>query len=274
MHTKMLALAMGMTLCVTQNFAAELKELMPNPSDIQVVPMDPTPEPDDIELRITFPSKGEIMTMSPVHVEMRLDWYPLGVDSDFTRQNEIFNYPDGQGIHVVIDDKPFFDINEALFDALDDHNEYYDQTAEFDLPFNLSPGMHIIRAFPVRSFGESLKGGKCFISRVFYVKDKSNPIKIDLTDPLLTYNVPDGKYSASQPILLDFYISNCVLSRDGYKVRLTIDGVDQRTLSDWVPYYIYGLKKGSHTIRLELLDPQNAPAGGPYNDVTKTFSLY
>ena len=54
----------------------------------------------------------------------------------------------------------------------------------------------------------------------------------------------------SQPVLLDFFISNCELTSDGYKVRLIVDGDAIRTLTSWQPYYIYGLKKGP--IRFDL----------------------
>ncbi len=54
-------------------------------------------------------------------------------------------------------------------------------------------------------------------------------------------------------------------------MRLTIDNANQRTLSAWQPYYLYGLKKGVHRIRLELLDPQNVLVPGIFNDVERTI---
>jgi hypothetical protein len=72
-------------------------------------------------------------------------------------------------------------------------------------------------------------------------------------------------------VLLDFYITNCQLSKDGYKVRLTIDGSDQRILTNWVPYYLYGLSKGKHRIKLELLDEKNKVVPGAYATVERTF---
>ncbi|MBM3198325.1 MAG: hypothetical protein FJZ58_03615 [Chlamydiae bacterium] len=250
-----------------------LKEEAPNPNDIQVVPVERTVEPDNVNLRIQYPEDGDLETKSPVHVEMRLDWFPLGVDSEFPRKNELYNDHKGQSIHVFIDDREYFEINEALFDALDDHEEFFDQTAEFDIPFPLTPGPHIIRAFPCRSFGESLKSGRVFAAELFYFQ-KKGPIKMDFSRPYLTYNEPQGNYfDASKPILLDFFIKNCTLSMDGYKVRLTIDNANQRFLYSWSPYYIYGLPKGTHTIRLELIDPQNNREPGVFNDVTREITI-
>jgi hypothetical protein len=271
----LITLCGSITLQMASLFAVDLSEHAPNPNDIQVVPVDPTPEPDSVELRLQFPHEYELKKELPIHAQMRLDWYPLGVDSEFPRKDEIFNDSEGQSIHIFIDNYSYFEIDEALFDAVDDHDEYYDQTVEFDIPFKLEPGMHVIRAFPCRSFGESLKGPKCFVSSVFYYQNKDNNINVDLTKPFITYNEPQGNYEGGEkPILLDFYISNCTLSKDGYKVRLTLDGENQRFLTSWQPYYIYGLKKGLHKVRIELLDPQNKLVPGAFNSVEKTISVH
>ena len=142
-----------MSLSIYGYTGVELQEGAPNPNDIQVVPVARTPEPDHINLRIQYPEDGDVETKLPVHVEMRLDWFPLGVDSEFARHNELYHDDMGQSINVFIDDREYFEINEALFDALDDHEEFFDQTAEFEIPFSLTPGAHVIRAFPCRSYG-------------------------------------------------------------------------------------------------------------------------
>lgn len=253
--------------------AAEIDEHTPNPTDIQVVSVDPTPQPDDVELKMVFPANGELKADWPIHFEARLDGYPVGVDSQFDRAKEIYVEPEGQSVHVIVDDKDYFEAYEALFDALDDHDLYYDQKIDFDLPFKLSPGKHVLRIFPCRSFGESLKGPGCYDAITFYYKKKEDNFKVDLDAPYLTYNEPQGTFPANKPVLLDFYIQNCVMSKDGYKVRVTIDGKVQRTLSLWGPYYIYGLKKGKHTIKLELLNPRNAVIPGIFNTVEKMIVL-
>ena len=253
--------------------AVEFKEGSPNPNDVQIIPVEATPEPDNVELRIQYPDYGEIEKKQPVEVEMRLDWFPLGVDSDFPRKDELFRDNMGQSIHVFIDDHDYFEVNEALFDAVDDHDDFFDQVTEFKIPFTLSPGAHIIRAFPCRSYGESLKKSKRFVASVFYFKEKGE-IVADLKKPYLTYNEPQGVYTdESKPVLLDFYIQNCTLSKDGYKVRVTIDNANQRFLYNWSPYYIYGLKKGEHVVHLELINPQNIVVPGVFNNIEKKFRI-
>jgi hypothetical protein len=268
-------IAAALTLLCTTAFSAKLEEQAPNLKGIQVVPVEPTPDPDHVETSILFPKNNELKTSSPVKGQIRVSGFTLGYDSEQPRSKEIFNDPKGQSLHIFVDNQPYFSVNEALIDALDDVDEYFDSTADFEIPFKLQPGMHVIRTFPVRSYNESVKSGRAFMATTFYYQEKKNNPQIDLNGPYLTYNEPQGEYEPTgrhpQPILLDFYLTNCELSQDGYKVRLSIDNDNQRTIVSWQPYYIYGLKKGMHTIRLELLDPQNQLVPGLFNDVSRTI---
>ncbi len=266
-----------MSLVFSSGFCAHLEEQPPNLKGIQVVPVDPTRDPDHVETRILYPKENELKKSSLVKGQIRVDGIALGVDTEQPRKKEVWNDNEGQSLHIFIDNHPYFAVNEALIDALDDVEDYFDQTADFEIPFKLQPGMHVIRAFPVRSYNESVKSNKAFAASVFYYQEKKDNPQIDLTQPYITYNEPQGEYDYDQkhqqPILLDFYVTNCELSRDGYKVRLTIDNESQRVLTSWQPYYIYGLKKGQHRIRLELLDLQNNYAPGLFNDVTRTIVI-
>lgn len=267
-----------LTLLFSSAFAASQEEPSPNTQGIQIVPVDPTPDPNVVETKILFPKEGEIKKSSPVKGQIRLDGIALGVDTEDTpRRNEVWNDPEGQSLHIFIDNQPYFSVNEAFIDALDDVENYFDQRADFEIPFKLQPGMHVIRAFPVRSFNESIKSDQAFTASIFYYQSKKDNSNVDLSKPYLTYNEPQGEYDydkkKNEPILLDFYLTNCDLSRDGYKIRLTIDNEVQRNLTSWQPYYIYGLKKGMHRIRLELLDPQNKVVPGVFNDVQRTIVL-
>jgi hypothetical protein len=270
-------LTTAMSMMLTMGFCANLGEQPANPKGLQVVPVDPTPDPDHVETKIIYPKEKEIKMSSPVKGQIRLDGLALGVDTEQPRKKEIWNDTEGQSLHIFIDNQPYFAVNEALIDALDDVQDYFDQTAEFEIPFKLQPGMHVIRTFPVRSYNESVKSEKAFAASIFYFQEKKNNPQVDLSQPYLTYNEPQGEYDYErknlQPILLDFYITNCELSKDGYKVRLTIDNENQRILTSWQPYYIYGLKKGQHRIRLELIDPKNNYVAGLFNDITRTIVI-
>jgi len=238
---------------------------------VRVIPMKSTPEPDEVEVRIAFPDEGEVKTANPVKVQLRLEAFPLGFASDFPRARQIRDNEQGQAIHIILDGKHHFDINEAIDDVTENQEIDFDQTLEAIIPYNLTNGIHVLRVFPVRSFGECLKGPSCFAADYFYFGKAENKPSIDLSKPYLTYNSPEGEYEINQPILLDFYLTNTQLSQDGYKVRLTIDGSDKRILTEWVPYFIYGLKKGSHTIKLELLSPQGAVLPPLFDDLQQTI---
>ncbi len=184
-----------MSLALSCLFAAEMKEHAPNPKGIRVVTVDPTPEPNQVKTRIQFPKADGLVSSQPIKGQIKLEGYPLGTDSDFPREKEIYNNPEGQSLHVFIDNQPYFPLNEAVIDALQDFENYYDQMVMFEVPYTLQPGMHVMRAFPVRSFGESLKGDNCYDMHVFYYKIiKDNP-KMILDGPYLTYNEPQGEFT-------------------------------------------------------------------------------
>ncbi len=276
-HLKSLLMTTVFTTLLATGYGATMEEHAPNPKSIQVVPVEATPDPDHVETRILFPKNGEIKHSSPVKGQILLEGFALGVDSEQPRRKEIWDDQEGQSLHIFIDNQPYFAVNEALIDALDDIQDYYDQQAEFEIPFKLQPGMHVIRTFPARSYNESVKSDRAFAASVFYYQEKKDNPQIDLSQPYITYNEPQGEYELDrknpQPILLDFYITNCELSKDGYKVRLTIDNDNMRMITTWQPFYIYGMKKGMHRIRLELLDRKNTLVPGLFNDVTRTIVI-
>jgi hypothetical protein len=244
---------------------------------IRIVAVNATPEPETVVTVIQFPQDGSVVKGNPVWVQLRVDGYALGVDSPFDRKGEIANSDMGQTIHVVIDNEPFFAINGPSIQPFNEEGFYYNQNYKFEVPFKLKDGFHTIRVFPTRSYGESLKGERTFHSSYFFVGKETNSELSDvLSRPFLTYNEPSDqtKLTEAKPVLLDFYIANCELSSDGYKIRLTIDGKIQRTFVSWHPYYIYGLKKGKHALRLELIDDRNKVVPGPFNDVQHTIVIH
>lgn len=249
----------------------------PSDGEVRIVPVRPSPEPSTTSLKIIFPRPFENKRKSPVNVQLRIEGFPLGTITQNDRAAEIYNDPQGQAVHVIIDNEPYLIYNQSVEDSFDENREYYDKILTFHIPFGLKPGQHVIRCFPARSYGESLKGEGCFASEVFYFQDRNqaDSMNMNLQKPYLTYNEPQGRYPAykSDPLLLDFYISNCQLSADGYKVRISIDGKVSRMLTQWVPYYLYGLGSGKHKIKLELLDKDNHVVPGFFNIVEREIEL-
>ena len=122
-----------------------------------------------------------------------------------------------------------------------------------------------------------MKRQSSFAAAIFYYQHQKqgDTLNVDLQKPYLTYNEPQGKYpySQSNPILLDFLISNCDLSSDGYKVALMIDGQNIQALTDYTPYYIYNLNRGKHKIRLELLDENDKIVPGFSNMIERDIEI-
>lgn len=265
-----LAAVLGMSRSTSANKPAETRK-----EEIRVVPVAPTAESNTIMLAIVIPKENERLSSNPIWVQFRIDGFALGSDSSqFERADEIARTNMGQTIHVVVDNEPYFSVNEPALNQFNESGYYYNQSFKFEMPFSLKEGVHTIRMFPARSFGESLKGENTFRTSTFYVGNSDSGDQINFSKPFLTYNEPsDGmNLTDSQPILLDFLIANCELSTDGYKVRLTIDGKTNRMLTSWQPYYIYGLKKGKHKIRLELLNG-NSKVSGPFSEADQTITV-
>lgn len=241
---------------------------------IRLTPVARTPESNTITLAVAVPKQNEVVSGNPVWVQFRIEGYSLGADSSqFDRASQIPVSDLGQTVHVIVDNEPYFAVNEPALNPFNEAGYYYVTSYRFEMPFSLNEGMHTLRMFPTRSFGESLKESDTFSAITFYV-GTSTEQTFDFSQPFLTYNEPSNQieWNADQPVLLDFLIANCELSQDGYQIRLTIDGKATRTLTSWQPYYIYGLSKGEHTIRLELMN-RNAKVKGPFNDVERKFTV-
>ena len=238
-------------------------------NELRVVPVKKTPESETVATKIIFPRPYEVKMSSPLNVQLRVEGFPLGVMTEGERAKEIYNSPQGQSIHVILDQEPYQLFTELSEDSFDENRGFYDRMVSFSLS-NLSPGMHTLRLFPARSYGESLKGEGTFAAQIFYFqeKDQKEGAEVDLSKPFLTYNEPQGVYHREEPILLDFLLSNCELSENGFKVLLKVDGKEVERLAKSAPFYLYGLSSGKHLIELELLDHEDKVVPGIFN-VTK-----
>lgn len=257
--------------CLFALFAFNLFSLQ----KVQVVGVDPSKQSENVKIYIVYPEANEVDNSGEVWVQLRLRGYPLGTMTNTDRAKEIANSKLGQSIHVIVDNNIYFARTGPSLSPFDEEGNYYEAMYRFKIPYSLSQGEHFLRVFPVRSYGESLKESGCFVATSFYVQNKRVNKKMDLKGPYITYNEPSGflNIKDKEPVLLDFYVTNASLSEDGYKVRLTIDNKIKRKLTKWTPYYIYGLGKGKHTIRLELLDNNLEKVDGFFNDTTRSFTI-
>ncbi|MCB0834885.1 MAG: hypothetical protein KDC45_15555 [Bacteroidetes bacterium] len=226
---------------------------------IKITPVERTEEMEKPQIKIVSPKADEVLKTSKLAVQLTVEGYDLGKVTDNPRAKEIANSGKGQHVHVIVDNKPY----EAC----------YEVGKPFELPGELEPGAHTLRVFPSRSYHESLKGGGWDAVNFYVEKKEGTPA--DLTQPTLTYSRPKGTYKGddTKSIMVDFWLSNCTLSEDGFKVRLTIDGANETLLTDWKPYFVSGLTMGKHTFELELIDKDGQAVAGPFNKTAREVSL-
>lgn len=190
---------------------------------------------------ILAPQEGEIIDGDSVRVMFEVENFALGAA--------------GNALHVVLNNGP----------RLTHHN-----TAPLVLS-SLSEGRNVLRVFPVKGWGESIKDRDAFVMRQFFVKKKNTGL-LNPNLPMLTYNEPAGFYSSveARRLLLDFLVHNAVLSKTGYRVRYTVDGVS-RELFAARPMYLTNVPPGVHTVTLEIIDKNGHLAEGNFVKTQRDF---
>lgn len=102
-------------------------------------------------------------------------------------------------------------------------------------------------------------------------------LKVDLSRPLLIFNLPDGKtFREGEEVAIDFSLANAKLKGDGgdYRVRYIVDDEEMQWIDRWEQVVLTGWLPGKHTIRLELVGPDGWPArNGDYNVVTREITV-
>lgn len=246
-------------------------------------------------VKIVSPAANAVISGS--RVEVKLD---LSGDLKGYKPHKDPATGKGNHIHVILDNEPY----EA----------YYELDQPFELR-NVAEGKHTLRVFASRPWHESYKNEGAFQMVTFTVKgggeaskptttnsgqtvaDPANsnaartpaaregkdvaPSKagdVDPTKPLLTYSRPKGEYKGedSDPIMIDFWLSNAKLKGDGgeYRIRYIIDDDEPRFIDTWDGTWLAGWLGGSHTVRLELLDKDGRPVeNGGYNTTTRTITV-
>lgn len=185
--------------------------------------------------------------------------YELGAQTTPAAPNGLANSGKGQHIHLIVDNGPY----EA-------HYEPVATTTKL-----AEPGNHVVLAFLSRSYHESVKNlGEPASYAITQIQTGDTGEAVDFSAPHMFYSRPKGTYTGAdtEKVLLDFFLLNVDLSPEGYKVRATING-QAFVLTEWQPYVMEGLPLGENTVQLELLDAAGAAVPGPFNTVTRTFTL-
>jgi hypothetical protein len=244
------------------------------------------------ELHVVSPAESAVIKGSVVEVKLHLSGDLKGYKPHKDPATQKGNH-----IHVILDNEPY----EA----------YYELDQPFELR-NVVAGKHTLRVFPSRPWHESYKSEKAFQMVTFTVQgggDASKPTttnagqtmannassaspqpregkdmkastagNVDPARPLITYSRPKGEYKGAEadPIMIDFWLSNAKLKGDGgeYRVRYIVDDDEPRYIDKWEPVWLSGWLPGKHTVRLELLGPDEFPVkNGDFNVTTREITV-
>lgn len=168
------------------------------------------------------------------------------------------NSGQGQHIHFILDNQPY----AALYKP--EHEVKLKKGSE-----------HYLMSFLSRSYHESLKEKDAFVVEHFKINDKGAYEKLAApTEPMLFYSRPKGEYKGAdtKSILLDFFVVNATLAKDGYKVQANVNG-ENIMLDDWRPYQITGLPMGENVIKLTLMDANGNAVAGENTSIERKITL-
>jgi len=224
---------------------------------ISVVALEHSKSFDQASLKISSLEVEKLATDS-VRLYVRYEIENFELTQQTEHDHHMANSHDGQHIHFILDNQPYV----ALYKP--EHSVV--------IPIN---SKHYLLSFLSRSYHESIKTEKAFDLTYFKIDSQGNlEILPKPTEPGLFYSRPKGDYVGedAKELLLDFFITNCSLDNDTYRVNAIINDTEF-VLDKWIPYKIIGLQTGKNTIRLNLIDKEANVVEGDNTSVERIFFL-
>lgn len=232
---------------------------------------------DSISSKLVFPQNGGVEESNKIDVKITLDDFSLGAKTTLPASLDGLQVENNEQRIVVLMDESEYTSLSAIDELSADADVNIVKNIVSTKLSNVQDGMHVLRVFPVTSYGTTIKKKSAFDAHAFYVKKKlGNEVSQKLSAPFITYNQPRGEIvteNKSTPVVLDFYVSNCALSKDGYKVKISIDGEHTYTSTEWNALLVNGLDCGSHTVEIQLVDSDDKNVEGVFSQAKHTFSL-
>ena len=191
-------------------------------------------------------------------INYKVENFELTMHTEGHNGEHMANSGQGQHIHFILDNQPY----AALYKP--EHEVKLKKGSE-----------HYLMSFLSRSYHESLKEKDAFMVERFKINDKGGYEKLAApTEPMLFYSRPKGEYKGmdTKAILLDFFVVNTTLAKDGYKVQANVNGQDFM-LDEWRPYQITGLPMGENVIKLTLMDANGTALSGENTSVERKIML-
>ncbi|MEA5463202.1 hypothetical protein [Leptothoe sp. PORK10 BA2] len=206
------------------------------------------------QVQIRQPKAEQVFDTTTVKVSLRVQDLPIYKDEPWDM---------GPHVQILLDNQPY----ESVYDL--------EQPIILQ---DLAPGTHTLRAFALGPWDESFKNEGSYAQVTFHILAKTDENSPGENQPLLTYVSPVGTYGA-EPVLLDFYLTNAPLHQvaednpgiTDWRVRYTLNG-DSLMLKDWESIYIEGLKPGQNWVQLTLVDEEDNPIGGVFNNTIRLIN--
>lgn len=223
---------------------------------LKVYSLDDSPNFPDAQLEMTEPALGTDLDAGPAEFKFDVQNYDLGIQTSDAEGKGLANSGKGQHIHLILNNSPY--------------------TAHY-MPghsMELEDGHYVLLAFLSRSYHESVKAPGAYVVRQFIAGQPGDYKEAKLSNPHMFFSRPKGSYYGddTKKLLLDFFLVNCELSPDGYKVRANING-NEFMFTKWAPYVIEGLPMGEVNIKLELIDANGELVVSPFNPVERSVTL-
>lgn len=251
-------------------------------------------------LRVISPANNAVINGSTVHVKLELDGDLKGY-----LPHKDPSTGKGNHIHVILDNQPYeayYELNQP-FEMRNVSEGKHTLRVFPSRPWHesyKSDGAFQVVEFTVKNGGASKDASKPVTTNdgqtmssphtqssanasptpAREVKDFAPSIAgaFDPAPPLLTYSRPKGEYKGedTDPIMIDFWLSNAKLQSDGgeYRVRYTVDGGEARFIDTWKPIWLSGWINGKHTIKVELVDKDGKLVdNGGYNSTTREINV-
>lgn len=228
-------------------------------SSLKFYELEGSPDFPEAEISMLAPTSPNVEA-GEVEFAFKVDNYNLKDQTSNAGENGLANSHHGQHVHFILNNGPY--------------SAHYEDAFTKELP----QGEHLVLAFLSRSYHESVKNQKSYTLAKLSVGEPTEDLKleVDFEAPHMFYSRPKGTYKGAEEtnkVMLDFFLLNAELAEDGYKVKVTINGKDEFTVTKWAPYVMEGLPLGENKVALELVDADGNYVEGPFNKVERTFTL-
>ncbi len=268
-HTHHLAFALSLLFFITSACKQQKKDTETiNKVDTEITEEVVQPEilleklagsPAYVDAALILDSSEEIVAKKSGEMDFsfKVENYELGAQTTGTNAQKLANSGKGQHIHFILNNQPY--------------SAHYESSFKKEIP----DGIHHLVAFLSRSFHESVKKENSVVVRKLVVgENPEDKLGLNMETPTLIYSRPKGQYTGkdTEQVLLDFFVLNTKLSKEGNKVRAKIND-KEFTITEWIPYVIKGLPMGEVTIQLELVDASGNLIPGLFNKVTRKITL-